>query len=287
MEKTLEKENIMGSMSEGKLLFKMAMPMIFSVLVSSLYNLVDSIFVGRLGNAALTAISLGAPASSLMVEFSFGLAIGLNALLSKKLGEKDSAGVQKVVGQGFLLTALLYLIFLLAGIFASEAFFRLQTSDEEIIALGKEYTSIVMIFSFGLMLQSLTERLLSATGRTQYSRTALYELIPSALLSLFSASGKMLSIGIDAFRIIGTSLIISGITIMASGVFQATGQSRLALVVSIVQAVTLVGSAVLLAQAKSVTLVWVSFPISEAVIFALSIFFLRGIWKKQLNVQIS
>ena len=66
-----------------------------------------------------TAISLGAPASSLMVEFSFGLAIGVNALLSKKLGEKDKKGVQKVVGQGFLLTALLYLIFLLAGIFAS------------------------------------------------------------------------------------------------------------------------------------------------------------------------
>lgn len=453
MEKTLEKENIMGSMSEGKLLFKMAMPMIFSVLVSSLYNLVDSIFVGRLGNAALTAISLGAPASSLMVEFSFGLAIGVNALLSKKLGEKDSARVQKVVGQGFLLTAFLYLIFLLAGIFASEAFFRLQTSDEEIIRLGTEYTSIVMIFSFGLMLQSLTERLFSATGRTQYSMavlltgaitntildpilifgwlglpamgikgaaiatvigqvaagstglilnliknqdikisvrsflpdfaiiksimaiaipttltysinsilifgmnqvlislslaapavyiiynrvrsfvalpvwgirntiisivaynmgakrydrvrrvikiaivssavimlvgTALYELIPSALLSLFSASGEMLSIGIDAFRIIGTSLIISGITIMASGVFQATGQSRLALEVSIVQAVALVGSAALLAQTKSVTLVWVSFPISEAVIFVLSIFFLRGIWKKQLKSDIS
>ena len=117
--------------------------------------------------------------------------------------------------------------------------------------------------------------------------TALYELIPSALLSLFSASGEMLSIGIDAFRIIGTSLIISGITIMASGVFQATGQSRLALVVSIVQAVALVGSAALLAQTKSVTLVWVSFPISEAVIFALSIFFLRGIWKKQLTSDIS
>ena len=117
--------------------------------------------------------------------------------------------------------------------------------------------------------------------------TALYELIPSALLSLFSDSGEMLSIGIDAFRIIGTSLIISGITIMASGVFQATRQSRLALVVSIVQAVALVGSAALLAQTKSVTLVWVSFPISEAVIFALSIMFLRGIWKRQLNVQIS
>ena len=102
--------------------------------------------MGRLDNAALTAISLGAPASSLMVEFSFGLAIGVNALLSKKLGEKDKKGVQKVVGQGFLLTALLYLIFLLAGIFASEVFFRLQTSDKEIIRLGKEYTSIVMFF---------------------------------------------------------------------------------------------------------------------------------------------
>ena len=90
MEKSAEKENIMGAMPEGRLLAKLAMPMIFSVLVSSLYNIVDSIFVGRLGQNALTAISLGAPASSLMVELSFGVAVGVNAMLSRKLGEKDS-----------------------------------------------------------------------------------------------------------------------------------------------------------------------------------------------------
>ncbi len=86
------KENIMGTMKEGRLLFKLALPMIFSVLVSSLYNIIDSIFVGTIGQDALTAISLGAPASSLMVELSFGVAIGVNALLSRKLGKKDSEG---------------------------------------------------------------------------------------------------------------------------------------------------------------------------------------------------
>ncbi len=96
-------DNIMGSMSEGKLLAKLAMPMIFSVLVSSLYNIIDSIFVGMIGQNALTAIFLGAPASSIMVELSFGVAIGVNALLSRKLGEKDRDGVSKAAGQGFLL----------------------------------------------------------------------------------------------------------------------------------------------------------------------------------------
>lgn len=173
MEKTMEKENMMGTMSEGRLLFKLALPMIFSVLVSSLYNIVDRIFVGRIGQSALTAISLGAPASSLMVEISFGVAIGVNALLSRKLGEKDGAGVSKVAGQGFLLMGAVYVLFLAFGLFGVEAFYRIQTDDAEIIALGAQYTRIVTVCSFGLMLQSLVERLLSSTGRTNGSMAVL------------------------------------------------------------------------------------------------------------------
>lgn len=442
------KENIMGTMKEGRLLFKLALPMIFSVLVSSLYNIIDSIFVGTIGQDALTAISLGAPASSLMVELSFGVAIGVNALLSRKLGKKDSEGVSKAAGQGFLLTGIVYLIFLAFGLFGVRAFYQVQTSDETIISLGMEYTQIVTICSFGLMLQTITERLLSSTGRTNssmavlltgaitnmildpilifgwlglpkmgmsgaaiatvigqcaagtaglilnlkfnkeihfkakafkpdfkmikeimvvaipttltysinsilvfgmnqvlvglslaapavyviYNRVrsfvalpvwgirntiisvvaynmgagyknrvrnfiristiasaiimvigmVLYEAIPNVLLSIFSASEEMLSIGVPAFRIIGITLIISGMTIMMSGIFQAMQNSGKALAVSIVQAVALVGSAALLASSGSITLVWFSFPISEIVIFALSLIFLRGIYKKYL-----
>ena len=170
---TTRKENIMGTMPEGRLLFKLALPMILSVLVSSLYNIVDSIFVGRIGQSALTAISLGAPASSLMVELSFGVAIGVNALLSKKLGEKDREGVSKAAGQGFLLIGAVYLIFLLFGLFGVRTFYRIQTDDAEIIALGVQYTSIVTVCSFGLMIQSIVERLLSATGRTNGSMAVL------------------------------------------------------------------------------------------------------------------
>ena len=112
--------------------------------------------------------------------------------------------------------------------------------------------------------------------------TVLYEAIPNVLLSIFSASEEMLSIGVPAFRIIGITLIISGMTIMMSGIFQAMQNSGKALAVSIVQAVALVGSAALLASSGSITLVWFSFPISEIVIFALSLIFLRGIYKKYL-----
>ena len=170
---TTQKENIMGTMPEGRLLFKLALPMILSVLVSSLYNIVDSIFVGRIGQSALTAISLGAPASSLMVELSFGVAIGVNALLSKKLGEKDREGVSKAAGQGFLLIGAVYLIFLLFGLFGVQTFYRIQTDDAEIIALGVQYTGIVTVCSFGLMIQSIVERLLSAMGRTNGSMAVL------------------------------------------------------------------------------------------------------------------
>jgi Na+-driven multidrug efflux pump len=95
-----QNENIMGTMPEGRLLFKLSLPMIMSVLVSSLYSIVDSIFVGMLGQDALTAISLGTPACTLMVELSFGVAVGVNAILPRRLGENDPVGVSRTAGQG-------------------------------------------------------------------------------------------------------------------------------------------------------------------------------------------
>ena len=113
--------------------------------------------------------------------------------------------------------------------------------------------------------------------------TVLYEAIPQVLLGIFSASGEMMEIGVPAFRIIGITLIISGMTIMMSGVFQAMNRSGNALAVSIVQAIVLVGSAALLAFTRSTTLVWFAFPISEIVIFAMSLVFLKNIYVEQLS----
>ena len=173
MEKKMESENIMGTMPEGRLLIKLALPMIFSVLVSSLYNIVDSVFVGRIGSNALTAISLGAPISSLMVELSFGVAVGVNAMLSRRLGEKNAKAVSRTAGQGFLLMGAVYLVCLAFGLTGVEAFYRIQTSEAEIIALGSQYTRIVTICSFGLLLQTLVERLLSSTGKTKGAMAVL------------------------------------------------------------------------------------------------------------------
>lgn len=446
----INKENIMGTMEEKALIFKMAIPMIFSVLVSSLYNIVDSIFIGRIGEKALTAISLGAPISSLMVEISFGVAVGVNAILSRKLGEKDRDGVSIVTGQGFILMSIIYIIFLLFGLYGVRQFFEMQTKDVEIVNLGLEYSSIVTIFSFGLLLQSLVERLLSSTGKTNgsmivllsgaitniildpilifgyfgfqkmgmagaaiatvigqlvagsvglilnltinkdivfkvksfipkfdvikdiiviaipttltysinsilmffmnqilvylsilapavyiiYNRvrsfvalpvwgirntiisiiaynlgagkfervknvisislklsliimvigTLLFEMIPNYLLMIFSASSDMMSIGVIAFRIIGITYILQGISIILSGVFQAVGHSEMALYSSLVQGISLVGSAFVISKSKNINAVWLSFIISEVCMCLISGLFMKNISKKQLSI---
>ena len=121
---------------------------------------------------------------------------------------------------------------------------------------------------------------LKASALIALCGTVLYEAIPGLLLSVFSASEEMLSIGIPAFRIIGTSLVISGMAIMMSGIFQAMKASGKAFWVSIVQAVSLAGSAALLAFTRNITLVWISFPISKALTFLLCLFYLHGLYKK-------
>jgi Na+-driven multidrug efflux pump len=113
--------------------------------------------------------------------------------------------------------------------------------------------------------------------------TVLYETIPGLLLSIFSATDEMLAIGIPAFRIIGITLIISGMTIMMSGVFQSMNSSGKALIISVAQAASLVGSAALLSLTGSTSLVWFAFPVSEIIIFILSLVFLKGIYRKYLG----
>ena len=168
-EKGKVQENKMGVMSENKLLISMAVPMMLSMLVQALYNVVDSIFVSRISEDALTAVSLAFPVQNLMIAVGAGTGVGINALLSKSLGEKNQKLANKTAHNGIFLMLMSAFICALFGIFGSRWFFTTQTEDLSIIEYGHEYLSIVMIFSFGLYGQFVTERLLQATGRTLYT----------------------------------------------------------------------------------------------------------------------
>lgn len=162
-------ENKMGVMPVNKLLLTMSIPMIISMMIQALYNIVDSIFVAQISENALTAVSLAFPVQSVMIAVSTGTCVGVNAILSKRLGEKRMEEADKTANVAVLLSALSYLVFLLIGLFCSRWFFSIQTSDTEIIAYGTTYMSIVCTMSFGLFLQICFERLLQSTGRTVYT----------------------------------------------------------------------------------------------------------------------
>ncbi|MDE7176354.1 MAG: MATE family efflux transporter [Lachnospiraceae bacterium] len=166
MEQT--KENKMGTMPVNKLLITMSLPMMISMLVQALYNVVDSIFVSRINENALTAVSLAFPIQTLMIAVAGGTCVGINAVLSKALGEKEQEKAEGAAGSGIVLMAVSYLLFLLVGLFATRAFYLSQTDDTQIVQYGVEYLSVACCCSFGLFAQFVFERLLQSTGRTFY-----------------------------------------------------------------------------------------------------------------------
>lgn len=167
------RENKMGVMPVNKLLLNMSLPMMASMLVQALYNIVDSIFVARVSENALTAVSLAYPIQTLMIALGGGTSVGVNALLAKQLGEKNYKGVNKTAMNGIFLAILSYLIFFIIGIVAVKPFYASQVeADSEILILGVEYLSIVCIGSFGIYTQLIGEKLLQATGMTVHSMLA-------------------------------------------------------------------------------------------------------------------
>ena len=162
-------ENKMGTMPIPHLLFSMAVPMMASMLIQALYNVVDSIFVARLSEDALTAVSLAFPMQNLMIAVGSGIGVGMNAMLSKKLGEKNQAEANKAAVNGIFLSIISYLIFLVIGLFGTKIYFEAQTDITSIIDGGISYLTIVCTFSFGLFMQMSMERMLQATGNTIYS----------------------------------------------------------------------------------------------------------------------
>lgn len=162
-------ENKMGIMPVNKLIISMSLPIMISMLVQALYNIVDSVFVARINENALTAVSMAFPIQNLMIAVGVGTAVGVNALLARSLGAKDFEKVNKIAENAVFLAILSYLAFLLVGLFLTEPFYRSQTDIEEIILYGKEYLTVCCCFSFGMFTQVMFERLLQATGKTLYT----------------------------------------------------------------------------------------------------------------------
>ena len=171
------KENKMGTQPINKLLLSMSLPIMISMLVQALYNIVDSIFVAKISENALTAVSLAFPIQNLMIAVGAGTGVGINALLSKSLGEKNYEQANKAANNGIFLVVINFLIFLLFGLFFTDIFYASQTNVPNIDPknaviikeYGKEYLSVVCLLSVGLFAQITFERLLQSTGRTIYS----------------------------------------------------------------------------------------------------------------------
>lgn len=163
------RENKMGTMPINKLLLSLSLPMVASMLVQALYNIVDSVFVSMYNADAFTAVSLAFPLQNLMIAFATGTGVGINALLSKSLGEKNFERANKAANNGIFISLVHYVIFLLIGIFGVKAFFSAQSSDLDVISYGIDYASVCLIGSIGVFTQITTERLLLATGNSVLS----------------------------------------------------------------------------------------------------------------------
>ena len=184
------KENKMGVMPVKKLIITMSLPMMISMLVQALYNVVDSIYVARLSESALTAVTLAFPLQNLMIALGSGTGVGINALLSRSLGQKKFDRSDAAANTGLLLTVFNAVVFLLVGLFAAEWFITTQTTEAEIITAGADYLRIVTCFSLGIFFQLTFERLLQSTGLTIYSMIS-------------QAAGAIINIILDPIMIFG------------------------------------------------------------------------------------
>ncbi len=162
-------QNKMGVMPINKLLITMSLPMIISMLVQAMYNIIDSIFVARISEAALAAVSIAFPVQNLMIAVSSGTCVGVNALLSRSLGEQNHENARKAAVNGIFLAILGSIAFALFGLFGAHFYFASQTSDPLIIEYGVQYLQICTIFCFGIFLEMTFERIMQSTGRTIYN----------------------------------------------------------------------------------------------------------------------
>ncbi len=183
-------ENKMGVQPVNRLLVSMSVPMMVSMLVQALYNVVDSIFAASLSEDALTAVSLAFPWQNLMIAVGVGTGVGVNAWLSRCLGEKDQRSANATAENGIFLAMASYLVFAVTGMLISRPFFTLQTSSAVIAEEGFQYMWIVSVFGIGLFLQTMNEKILASTGRTN-------------LTMVSQLAGAVINIVLDPIMIFG------------------------------------------------------------------------------------
>ena len=175
------RENKMRTMPVGKLLFTMALPLAISMLVQAIYNVVDSIYVSRVSESAVTALSLAFPIQNLMIGFSTGIGVGMNALLSKSLGEGNRERANRAAGNGILLSLIAVALFMIFGFVGAKPYYAMQSSVAETVEGGAAYIGICSIWCAGIFLEIMGERLLQASGRTIYT---LYTQGTGAVLNI-------------------------------------------------------------------------------------------------------
>lgn len=210
METELRRENKMGTLPIGRLLVNMALPMVISMLVQALYNVVDSVYVSRVSENALTAVSMAFPIQNLMIGFSTGVGVGMSSLLSKSLGSHEFDRANKAAGNGLVLSAICCGLFVLFGLTCSGLFFDIQTDIPEIREGGTAYLQICTICSFGIFGEILFERMLQATGRTM-------------LTMVTQGVGAILNIVLDPLFIFG-GLGIPAMGVAGAAVATVVGQ---------------------------------------------------------------
>ena len=162
-------ENKMGVMPVGKLMVNMALPMIISMLVQALYNVVDSIYVSQISESAVTALSLAFPVQNMQIGFAVGIGVGVNSLLSKSLGQKNQEQANRTAGNGIVLMGIVTVLFMLFGVFGVRPYYEMQSTVSETVEGGIVYTRICCLLTAGIFMSVLGERLLQATGRTVYT----------------------------------------------------------------------------------------------------------------------
>ena len=193
----MEKENKLGTMPISKLIINMSLPIIASMLVQALYNIVDSVFVSRVCEQALTAVSLAFPAQNLMIGLATGTAVGVNALMGRALGAGIRQRADQVANNGVFLAVVGFVISAVLGLTCSDLFFRSQTQVESIIRMGNGYLRIVTVGSLGMFCQIMYERLLQGTGRS--------------LLSMYTQGlGAIINIALDPVFIFVLDMGVAG-----------------------------------------------------------------------------
>ena len=191
-------QNKMGTMPVTRLILNMSLPMMFSMFIQALYNIIDSIFVAKIAEDALTAVSLAFPIQNLMISFAVGTGVGVNALLSKKLGEKNQSEVNKSAMNGLFLSICTFISFVILGLLFLETYFYSQTSNPEIISYGLKYCKVVLYASIFIFLGIMSDRLLQSTGRTIYT---MYSQLAGALTNIIF--DPLLIFGIGFFPELG------------------------------------------------------------------------------------